>query len=206
MEERGQIMFESPEKLLLGLVTGIVFGFFLQKGQVAKYAVIVGQFLLRDWTVVKIMGTAVIVGSIGVYALVQNDLAHLHVRPFLIGGVLVGGVCFGIGMTLLGYCPGTTVAACGEGRRDAMVGLLGMFMGALVFVASYPALQPVIKGLGDMGEVTLPEMTGTSPWIWIGGLAAVGIIAWLFTGWFEKRARGGSVSYPLSSTAPASPR
>ena len=183
-------MFESPEKLLLGLATGILFGFFLQKGQVAKYGVIVGQFLLRDSTVVKIMGTAVVVGSIGVYALIQNDLAHLHVRPFLIGGVLVGGVCFGIGMTLLGYCPGTTVAACGEGRRDAMVGLLGMLAGALVFVATYPALQPVIKGLGNIGEVTLPDLTSTSPWLWIGGLVVGGTIAWFFAAGFGKRTGG----------------
>ncbi len=56
-------MFDSPEKLLLGLLTGIAFGVLLQKGRVAKFAVIVGQFLLKDWTVVKIMGTAVVVGS-----------------------------------------------------------------------------------------------------------------------------------------------
>ena len=63
-------MFDSPDKLILGLVTGIAFGFLLQKGRVAKFEVIVGQFLFRDWTVVKTMGTAVVVGAIGVYALV----------------------------------------------------------------------------------------------------------------------------------------
>ena len=59
-------MFDSPSKLLLGLVTGVAFGFLLQKGQVTKFRVIVGQLLLRDWTVAKIMGTAVAVGAIGV--------------------------------------------------------------------------------------------------------------------------------------------
>ena len=170
-------MVDSPERLLLGLLTGIVFGVLLQKGRVAKFSVIVGQFILKDWTVVKIMGTAVVVGSVGVYALVDSGHANLHVKPFLLGGVLLGGVCFGVGMVVLGYCPGTGVAACGEGNTDAMVGVLGMLAGALAFVAAWPALQPVIKGLGDMGKITLPSVTGTSPWLWIAGLLSVGLTA-----------------------------
>lgn len=169
-------MFDAPDKLLLGLATGVVFGVLLQKGRVAKFPVIVGQFLLKDWTVVKIMGTAVVVGAVGVFALVAGGHAGLHVKPLLLGGVLLGGVLFGAGMVVLGYCPGTSVAACGEGRRDAMAGVLGMFAGALAFVAAWPALQPVIKGLGDEGKVTLPDLTGTSPWLWIAGLAGAGIV------------------------------
>ena len=168
-------MFDSPERLLLGLLTGVAFGVLLQKGRVAKFPVIVGQFILKDWTVAKVMGTAVVVGSLGVYALVASGQAHLHVKPFLIAGVLMGGVCFGVGMAVFGYCPGTGVAACGEGKPDAIVGVLGMLAGALVFVVAFPALQPVIKGLGDMGKLTLPEATGTSPWLWVAALLGVGL-------------------------------
>ncbi len=170
-------MFDSPERLLLGLVTGILFGVLLQKGRVAKFSVIIGQFILKDWTVVKIMGTAVVVGSVGIYALAASGHANLHVKPFLLGGVLLGGVCFGVGMAVYGYCPGTGVAACGEGKPDAMVGVLGMLAGALAFVVAFPALQPVIKGLGDMGKVTFPDVTGTSPWLWIAGLVGGGLAA-----------------------------
>src|SRR5688500_12430833 len=126
------------------------------------------------------MGTAVVVGAVGVYALIMADMASLHIRPALWAGVFLGAVCFGIGMAVFGYCPGTSVAACGEGRRDAMVGVLGMLVGADVYVALFPALQPIIKGLGDAGEITLPQVTGTSPWPWLGGLAVVGTVAlWL---------------------------
>lgn len=170
-------MFDSPERLALGLITGILFGFLLQKGRVSKYEVIVGQFRFSDWTVVKTMGTAVVVGTVGVYALVAADLASLHIRPALFGGLLVGAVCFGIGMAVLGYCPGTSVAGCGEGRRDAMVGVLGMFSGAALFVALFPMLQPVINGLGDGGKITLPELTATSPWLWVAGLVVGGVLA-----------------------------
>jgi len=73
--------------------------------------------------------------------------------------------------------PGTSVAACGEGRRDAMVGVLGMLVGAGVYVAAFPALQPMIKSMTDFGKVTMPEFVGGSPLLWAGGLAVVIAIA-----------------------------
>jgi uncharacterized protein len=191
-------MFDSADKLALGLVTGILFGILLQKGRVAKYQVILGQFLLKDWTVVKIMATAVIVGAVGVYALLALGAVSLHLKPMLVGGVVIGGVCFGVGMVVLGYCPGTSVAACGEGRRDAMMGVLGMFFGAGAFVALYALLQPVMKGLGDLGKITVAESLGVTPWLIIAALAIAGAIAVMLverggqgpTGWtLPQRAR-----------------
>lgn len=173
-------MFDSPPKLLLGLVTGILFGVLLQKGRVSKFEVIVGQFLFKDWTVVRMMGTAVVVGSVGVFALVAADLASLHIRPMLFGGVLLGAALFGIGMAVFGYCPGTSVAGCGEGRRDALVGVLGMFAGAAMFVVFYEQLQPVIQALGDWEKITLPDITNTSPWLWVSLLVAGGIASLLW--------------------------
>lgn len=198
-------MVDAPEKLALGFLTGVIFGFLLQKGRVAKYEVIVGQFLFTDWTVVKTMGTAVVVGSVGVYALVSTDLASLHIRPLLFGGVIVGAVCFGIGMATLGYCPGTSVAGCGEGRRDAMVGVLGMFTGASLFILFFPKLQPVINGLGDGGKVTLPELTSTSPWLWVSALVIGGLVAFAITNLRSNRLSGDSVPIRRSESAPGSP-
>lgn len=168
-------MFDTPERLILGLMTGICFGFLLQKGRVAKFSVIIGQFIFKDWTVVKVMGTAVVVGAVGVYALVSAGQASLHIKPFLLGGVLIGGICFGVGMAIYGYCPGTGVVASGEGKPDAMIGVAGMLCGAFIFVAAYPVLQPVIQGLGDMGKLTLPAVTSTSPWLWVGGIVVFGV-------------------------------
>lgn len=198
-------MFDSPEKLALGLVTGIIFGFLLQKGRVAKFQVIVGQFLLRDWTVVKVMATAVIVGAIGVYALLAMEAVSLHIKPMLLGGVLIGAVLFGIGMAVLGYCPGTSVAACGEGRRDAMVGVLGMLCGAGLFVALYPVLQPVIKGLGDLGKITVPETLGVSPWLIIGVLVIAGIVAMMLLGRGKYRGTGSSLPQGQEQKQPRAP-
>lgn len=166
-------MFDSPEKLALGFITGIVFGFLLQKGRVGKFEVIVGQFLLKDWQVLKVLLVAMAVGSISVYGLVEADLATLSIKPFLYGGVVIGAVLFGIGMAVFGLCPGTSVAACGEGNRGAMIGVLGMLTGATVLVAAYPLIEPVIKGFGDGGKLALPNVLGVSPWLVIVGLLLV---------------------------------
>jgi uncharacterized protein len=166
-------MFDSPGKLLLGLLTGVVFGILLQKGHVAKHAVIVGQLVFRDWTVAKIMGTAVAVGAVGVHGLVAVGATHLDVKPAELGGILAGAFCFGVGLAVLGYCPGTTVAAAGEGKRDAVAGIAGMLAGAGVFVAAYPAMQRVQHAIADWGKATWPTMTGTSPWPWVIGIALV---------------------------------
>ena len=195
-------MFDSPERLALGLLTGIVFGFLLQKGRVAKYDVILGQLLLKDWTVLKIMGTAIVVGSVGVYALVEGGWASLHVKPLLLAGVLAGAVFFGVGMAVLGYCPGTSVAACGEGRRDAMVGVLGMLAGAGVFVTLYPRLQSLIRALGDRGEITIPEALGVSPWPVVAGLVATGVL----TLWVTKARPGRQEPLRLPGTGRAARR
>lgn len=163
-------MFDEPLKLILGLLAGIAFGFLLQKGQVAKFQKILGQLLLKDWTVLKIMATAIAVGTVGVHVLVAMGMASIHIQPAMLGRVIVGAVLFGAGLAVFGLCPGTSVAACGEGRRDAMIGVLGMFAGAATYVAAFPVLQPMFTAMGDFGKVTLPQFTGTSPWQWVGAV------------------------------------
>ena len=163
---------EPAGKLMLGLGTGVAFGALLQKGQVGKYDAIVDQLLLRDGRVAKVMGTAVVVGAAGVYALVKSGHAKLDVKPLKLGGILGGAALFGAGIAVLGYCPGTTLAAIGEGRGDAIAGALGMLAGAGLFVRAYPTIKPLIDA-GDHGKVTLPTATRTSPWPWIAGIAGL---------------------------------
>ncbi|MGE0551170.1 MAG: DUF6691 family protein [Kofleriaceae bacterium] len=162
---------EAPAKLLLGLGTGVAFGGLLQKGRVAKSDVIIDQLLLRDATVAKLMGTAIVVGAVGVQALVQTGHAALDVKPLRLGAIIGGAVLFGTGLAITGYCPGTTLAAIGERRRDAVAGALGMLAGAALFVRAFPRIKPALD-IGDRGKVTLPKATRTSPWPWIGGMAA----------------------------------
>lgn len=138
---------------------GIIFGFFLQKGGATKYDVIMGQLLLEDFTVVKIMLSAVITGMIGVYAMKMFGLVKLHPKPGSWGMSAVGGLIFGIGFATLGYCPGTIAGAVGNGYLDATFGgLIGIVAGAGIYAAVYPKLREGILKKGDFGDVTIPEL------------------------------------------------
>lgn len=163
---------ESTGKRLLGLATGLAFGALLQRGRVSRYEVILGQLLFRDGRVAKTMATAVAVGAVGVHALARKGMTTKEVKPMKVGGVTIGAALFGAGLALAGYCPGTSVAALGEGRRDALATVLGMLAGAGAFVAVYPRLAPVIDAGGDLGKRTLPSVTTTAAAPWVGALAA----------------------------------
>jgi uncharacterized protein len=178
---------DSLGKLLLGLMTGFAFGFLLQKGRVTKYRVIVGQFLLRDFTVLKTMLTAVVVGGIGVYALTALGAANLHIKPAQLAAVSIGGLIFGVGMVLLGYCPGTGVAAAAEGKRDAWFGVAGMLLGALLFAEQYASLSNTVLTWLNLGPVTLPQLTHLPAAVLLGLLAAGAFILFRRIEMWERR-------------------
>lgn len=129
-------------QLLLGLLLGFLFGFLLQKGGVSRYDVIVGQLLLVDFTVLKIMLSAVVVGMTGIYAMKGSGWIELHPKPGSVGASLVGGLIFGVGFAVLGYCPGTVAAAAGQGSLDALAGgVAGILVGSGLFASLYPRLE-----------------------------------------------------------------
>jgi len=152
-------------QLIFGLIMGIIFGFLLQKGGVAKYDVIMGQLLLKDFTVIKIMLSAVVVGTIGIYLMKGMAIVELHPKPGSFGMTVIGGLIFGIGFALLGYFPGTISAAIGQGNLDALLGgFIGILIGSGIFAHLYPRLDKVLKK-GWFGEITLPELFKVNPWI-----------------------------------------
>ena len=92
---------------LLGLATGVIFGFLLQKGRVLRYDKQVGALLLKDMTIFKFMLSAIVVGMFGILALHEMGLITLSLKAMNVGGILVGGALFGVGWAVSGYCPGT---------------------------------------------------------------------------------------------------
>lgn len=150
--------------LLAGLLTGAAFGFLLQKARVARYDKQIGALRLLDMTIVKFMLSSVLVGMIGVYLCKDLGLANLMVKPAVIGANIAGGLIFGIGWGLLGYCPGTSMAALGEGRYDSVWGILGMLAGAGLYAESFPALSGTILDMGKLDPVTIPELLDINHW------------------------------------------
>ena len=172
--------FASPSILLMGGVTGLAFGFLLQKGGVTRFSVILGQFLFKDFTVIKIMLTAIITGAVGIYGMRALGLdVALHIKTATLLGNALGGLIFGVGMALLGYCPGTGVAAIGEGSRHAIFGVLGMLVGAALYAKAYPWIKTEVLSVGDLGKATLQSISGLSPLLFIVSLLVIAVIGFV---------------------------
>jgi hypothetical protein len=168
-------------QLLLGLLFGFAFGFLLQKGGVTEYDILIGQLLLTDFTVVKIIVTAIVVGMAGVHLLASFNLVQLHVKRGSWGASLIGGLLFGVGFGLLGYCPGTVSGAAAKGYMDALLGgIPGLLVGAGLFAALFPTLRDHILNRGDFGELTFDQALKLNKWAVVCIFEAVLIIALWF--------------------------
>jgi uncharacterized membrane protein YedE/YeeE len=170
--------------LIYGLVTGIFFGFFLQKGRVLRYDKQLGALRLLDMTIVKFMLSTVLVGMVGIYLLKDLGLVKLSIKSTNLGGNIIGGLLFGAGWGLLGYCPGTSAGALGEGRWDALWGIIGMLVGAAIFAEVYASLKTNVLTWGNFGEITLPQLLGLSHWVIVPAFVVGALV--LFW-WFEKK-------------------
>ncbi|MFC1467478.1 DUF6691 family protein [Verrucomicrobiota bacterium] len=171
-------------ELLLGLITGIFFGVLLQNGRVLRFEKQVGAMLFRDMTILKFMLTAIVVGSIGIYALNDAGIIELKLKATNLGANVIGGLIFGAGWAICGYCPGTAAGALGEGRLHAFFALLGMLVGAALYAEVYPYLKGNILSWGNLGKMTMPEIIGACHWVTISVFSMIAIGLCVL---FEKR-------------------
>ncbi len=171
-------------ELLLGLSTGIIFGLLLQKGQVLRFEKQVGFLCLKDMTIIKFMLSAIIVGMVGIYLFNDLGIISLKLKATHIGAQIIGGLLFGVGWAICGYCPGTSVGALGEGRWHAIWAILGMLLGAALYAEVYPFMKNTVLSWGALGKISVPETTGINHWIiiiiFIAGIAG-------FFHWIEKK-------------------
>lgn len=171
-------------ELILGAVTGVIFGVLLQKAEVLRFERQVGFLLLKDATILKFMLSAILVGMIGIHVCRDMGLIELKIKAATLVPVATGGLLFGVGWAVAGYCPGTALGAVGEGRLHAFWAVLGMLVGAGLYAETHNYLDWKFMKLYDYGKVTLPEITGLSQWTIIGILAAVIIALFVL---FEKK-------------------
>lgn len=190
--------FEMIDGLSFGLafLFGILFGLSLERAGLGDPHKLTGVFYLRDFTVPKVMFTAILVAAVGLYLLSDLGLLELervYMIPTFFWPQLAGGALFGIGFVISGYCPGTAVAGLATGRIDAFVVMAGISLGTLLFAVVFPAIEPIYNST-DMGVVTLPELLGVNHWLVIAALtlAAAGMFAGMRS--FEKRWRSSKKS------------
>lgn len=143
------------------LIYGFLFGAILQSAKLNRYDTISGMATLENYKVAKAIALAIGVGAILLNIEIGLGFASYHTKPLILGGIVFGGLIFGAGMAILGYCPGTMIVSLGEGSLDAAAGFIGALLGGL----AYTLLLPAINGLlgPDLGTFSLFSITGSNP-------------------------------------------
>jgi uncharacterized protein len=167
---------------ILILILGFLFGSALQYAKLNRYNVISGMATLENYAVAKAIATAVGAGVIIIAIEIGLGFATYHIKPILVGGIAIGGIIFGAGMSILGYCPGTLPVSLGEGSVDALIGIIGGLTGGLIYTIILPSVQSILGP--DLGSISLFTLIGQHHFIFymvviILGLSFVGLAFWL---------------------------
>ena len=153
------VEFSTAAELGIALLLGLGFGFALERAGFGSARKLTAVFYLYDMAVVKVMFTAIVTALAGLFLLRAGgfmDLSDLYVEPTSYAAQALGGLIFGAGFIVGGYCPGTSLVAAVTGRLDGLVFLLGVTFGILVFGEAYPLVKGFYEA-GGMGAVTLPQ-------------------------------------------------
>jgi len=142
---------------ILAIVFGIAFGFILQRAGALEYKNILKTLRLIDLRIAKFMFLSVGVATVGVFSLRTMGLISLDMIKLNIIGTLLGGLIFGVGFAITGYCPGTCVGAWAEGKKDALFVILGGLLGVLAFTLIQDQVFTYLA-LYDVGEIMLGDI------------------------------------------------
>ncbi len=155
------------------LFLGIIFGAVIQWSRVDTFDKIAGFAMLHGFKVPKMLFFGIGLASIGLYFMIKMGWAHYHVKPILLGGIVIGGIIFAIGMAILGLCPGTGPVAVSEGNIDVLTGLIGGVLAGALFTYLYPNLKPILGP--DFGKLTLNQLINKDWFIFVYGVILIAI-------------------------------
>jgi uncharacterized protein len=181
------------------LIVGFLFGVILQYAYLNRYNVISGMATLENLTVAKAIAVAIGAGAIIIAVETGLGIAAYHIKPFILGGIALGGFIFGIGMAILGYCPGTLPVSLGEGSIDALFGIMGALAGGFIYTLLLPAIQVILGP--DLGTVSLYTFVGQHKFIFYLLDIIIGA-AFIWTGfWLNKRDKGNGYKWLYAGIA-----
>ncbi|MGD9864216.1 MAG: DUF6691 family protein [Pseudodonghicola sp.] len=176
-----------------GLLTGLLFGYALEAAGFGSPRKLTGQFSLKDFSVFKVMFTAVLVAAIGLYVLRSTGLIGadaVFVPTLYFWAILAGGLLIGAGFAVGGYCPGTSLVGVASGRIDAIVFVVGMVAGVIVFAQLFgPLTDFYFAAQGPEGQ-RLPDLLGLPEWLILAIFVVIAAGGFALGSRLE-RARGG---------------
>jgi uncharacterized protein len=192
-------LFGDDVSLVVAFITGIGFGFFLERAGFNSAKKLAAQFYFTDLTVFKVMFTAIITALVGLYYLSVIgflDLSLVYLTPTFLLPQVIGGLMLGFGFVIGGYCPGTSCVAVSTGRIDAMVYLGGIIFGILVFGEVFPLVSSFYVSTA-MGQITLPQITGLPYGLLVFLVVLMALGGFVGAEWVEKKMASKKAGAPL---------
>jgi len=186
-----QFNYEIPEGILLlfALLTGIVFGMFLEKAGFGNARKLVQQFYFTDMAMFKVLFSAIVTAMIGVYWLSYFgvlDITQIYINGSYLWPQLIGGIVFGFGFVICGLCPGTSCVAVFTGKLDGLAVFAGMFTGLIIFGEIEPWLHKAIN-FSSMGDISLYELFNMNYGVLTFLITLIALGAFWFAGKLEQR-------------------
>jgi len=181
--------FNDEFSLVLALVIGIGFGFFLERAGFGSGRKLAAQFYFTDMTVLKVMFTAILTAMLGIYYLSVvgfMELSLVFLNPTYLVPQIVGGLVLGVGFVIGGYCPGTSCVSAATGKIDGMVFLAGILAGIFVFGELFPLLEGFYNST-PMGQITLPKLLGVPYGVIVLAVVLMAVGAFVAAEWGEKK-------------------
>jgi len=134
-------VISDATNLWLAVPIGVVFGFALFHAGFTDSRKIAWAFYFKDVGVPVVMFSAIVTGMLGLWGLSLVgflDISKVYLLPTFLLPMAVGGLLFGLGMVIGGYCPGTAIASLATGKVDALVFIVGFLVGSLLFGDLFP--------------------------------------------------------------------
>lgn len=163
--------------ILVTLVLGFLFGAALQYAKLNRFNTISGLATLENFAVPKAIAVAIGAGILLISIETGLGLATYHIKPLIVGGIILGGLIFGSGMAILGYCPGTLPVSLGEGSVDAFIGIVGGLLGGLVYTLALPAIHGILGP--DLGKISLYSLIGNNFLFYLFAILLSGLFIWI---------------------------
>ncbi|MGC9456217.1 MAG: DUF6691 family protein [Halothiobacillaceae bacterium] len=178
-----------------GLLSGILFGYVLEQAGFGSPCKLTAQFRLTDWSVFKVMFTAIIVCAVGLAVLSglgALNMQSVYIPTVYFWAIVIGGALIGAGFAIGGYCPGTSVVGLFSGRLDALVFMLGMLVGVAGFAGVYDtAIIQAILNAGQGPEAqTLSQLFGIPQWLVLVALVLMAVGGFWLGARLERRGEG----------------
>ena len=175
--------------LLAAAVVGLGFGAALERAGLGSAPKLAGQFTLADFTVFRVLFSAIVTAMLGAFWLSRLgllDLARVHVPPTWIVPQLLGGAIFGVGFAIAGLCPGTACVSAATGRGDGLATVAGFLVGTAAAGVALPHAWSLYERT-PRGTLLLPDALGVSHGAVAMGVTLVALAGFAATRWLDAR-------------------